>query len=201
MKARTSSTLLWLITISSIVISLYILWDYFPTGSEIVVRNYLNDSALVSFIYFAFAFFAVVASTVFPNRMGRLWRRSGIYFFWGFIASHTAHLYGIIYLGNHFFDGDFSQLGSYHVKAAYLIMYVLFIFSIKPIRKRVGDIIYAEYSNYAVYFLMFIFTYSFFYTKILLTLLAWILIIIRGVIAPGVNGQKIRQRDQSFLPW
>ena len=90
-----------------------------------------------------------------------------------------------------------------------MLLYVLFLFSLKPFRRLTGDKLAAEYGNFCVYFIMLVFTFglfdittrSFNLVQFTLWIFAWSLIVIRGLTMVGVDNEKVREDDQAVLPW
>ena len=178
-------------------------------NSEAQVRFCLRSTALCSFTLFVPAFLSAAAPKLFKNEFGKKWRSVGIYFFWGLIASHTVHLSNIIYLIEVYYHGDGSTISNYFTKVGIVLLYVLFLFSLKPFRRLTGDKLAAEYGNFCVYFIMLVFTFglfdittrSFNLVQFTLWIFAWSLIVIRGLTMVGVDNEKVREDDQAVLPW
>lgn len=209
MKSYSPSKGWYIIVALGFIIPLIITFTWLSPESEESTRISLRATAICSFILFVPAFLSAAAPKLTSSPIGYKWRRVGIYFFWGMIASHTVHLSNIIYLIEVYYNGDPTQVGQYFPKVGYVLLYVLFFFSIKSVRKGVGDKLVAEYANFVVYFIMLIFSYAFLDitqfifnpVQFALWSLAFLLIFIRGLSKVGVDNIKVREDDEAILPW
>ncbi|MFA8449444.1 MAG: hypothetical protein ACEPOW_01985 [Bacteroidales bacterium] len=198
-----------LIPLLGLIISFVFSVLWITPHSEHSVRFCLRSTALVSWVFYMIAFLSAAAPKIFKNSFGKKWRRIGIFFFWGFIASHTVHLTNIYYLVDVYYGGDPTHLSNYFPKMGYIFIYVMFLMSLKPVQNVLGQKLCAEFLSFAVYYIMFAFTYglfdittaSFNLIQFILYLITWIVIFIRGFSKPGFDNIKVRQTDNVILPW